>query len=109
MLEILGLIWLGRHLAGMARSKNRSVAYAVLGPGLWIVFEFVGACMAGAMGFGGLGLYGVALVSAFIGGAIGFAIVSALPVYHEDEDEFPAYEPVKEPTDPIDRDNVWSS
>ena len=78
MLEIIFIIFLTKKLASMAKAKGRSAGWAAFGPVLWIVGEITGAAVGAMIGMDELALYGGALVGAFIGAGIAFAIVSSL-------------------------------
>lgn len=86
MLEIIAIIWLGRHLNSTAKIKGHSGLWGVLGPAMWIGFEFTGAFIAVCAGASDLGMYGMALVSALVGGGLSIAIVNALPNRMLDDD-----------------------
>jgi hypothetical protein len=78
MLEIFFLIWFGRRLATIARSKGRSGAWAVLGVGLWVGGEVIGFVIGSALGME-MGAYGVGIASAIGGALIAWLVVSQLP------------------------------
>jgi len=77
MLEIALLIWSGRKLAAIARSKGRSGGYAGLGVGFWFSGEVLGFLFGSAAGLE-LGAYAIALLLAGAGLGLAFLIVSKL-------------------------------
>lgn len=78
MLEILFLIWFGRRLATIARSKGRSGAWAVLGVGLWVGGEVIGFAIGTALRME-MAAYAVGIASAIGGALIAWLVVSQLP------------------------------
>ena len=78
MLEIIFLIWFGRKLATIAKSKGRSGAWAVLGVGLWVGGEVIGFIVGTALNME-MGAYVVGIVSAIVGAVISYVVVSQLP------------------------------
>jgi hypothetical protein len=103
MLEIALLIWSGRKLANMARSKGRSGGFAGLGVGLWFTGEILGFVIGSAMGLE-LGAYALALLLAGVGLGLAFLIVSRLEPASEYGDASPGVEAPVEELELVDRD-----
>ncbi|CAN5654289.1 hypothetical protein BH09PLA1_BH09PLA1_33280 [soil metagenome] len=85
MLEILLVVWLGRKLAALARSKGRSpTGYVFMLIGLWIAGEVIGMIIGAMIASGTAGEFNfVAYLFALVGAAVGaigsFLIVRSLP------------------------------
>jgi hypothetical protein len=79
MLEIIAVIFIGKKLAELAKSKGRSGWLGVLGPLAWFGGEFCGGCIGALMGLEGLAIYPLALILGGIGAGVVYFGINSLP------------------------------
>lgn len=78
MLEIVGIIALGRWMASTLEAKGYSRWLGAAGPIGWIVAELTGGCIGGFMELD-LGIYVLAIGLALCWAAFSAIVVTALP------------------------------
>jgi hypothetical protein len=76
--EIISLYIVCRNIGMVARSRGvRARPYQVKAVILWILFEFIGAFLAAAVGIRGFGIYLAAFVGAVLSLPVSFNLVRA--------------------------------